>query len=146
MTVKPKLFFDDEAEMLGCLHEWIARLGLSDWWIMARICPATELELPDVAGESKVDHVNKCGRIDILRREDMPDGLMIRQPQELALIHELLHFKFVGFEEKNRDEAYFELMQHQLLEEMAKALYMAKYNLTRSWFVEGAKKKGEKNT
>lgn len=133
--MQPKMFFDSEKEMLSCLNEWKTVLGLSDWWIAGRICMKEDMELVEYAGESEVQHVNRCGLISILRKEDLPDDCIIKQPQEMTLIHELLHFKFVGFEEKNREEAFFELHQHQLLEDMAKALYMAKYNLNWNWFI-----------
>ena len=55
--------------------------------------------------------------------------LLIKQPQEEMLIHELLHFKFIAFDEKTREEACYEIMQHQLIETLARALYSAKYNL-----------------
>lgn len=135
MTPTPKLVFDNEAEMLQCMDEWKTRLGLSDWYIAARICPAEDMELDDCAGESEVQHVNMCGAISILREEDLPKDSLLKQPMELTLIHELLHFKFIAFDEKTREEAVFEIMQHTLIEQLAKALYMAKYNLTPDWFV-----------
>lgn len=142
--MQPKLFFDTQAEMLDCLNEWKGRLALTDWWIAARICAADDMELDDCAGESEVQHVNRCGTINIRRKEDLPDDTIIKQPQELTLIHELLHFKFVGFVEENREEAMFELQQHQLLEDMAKAMYMAKYNLKWDWFINDTHREGAK--
>lgn len=142
--MQPKLFFDTQKEMLDCLNEWKGRLALTDWWIAARICAAEDMKLEDCAGESEVQHINRCGLISIRRKEDLPDDLIIKQPQEMTLIHELLHFKFVGFEEESREEAMYELRQHQLLEDMAKALYMAKYNLKWDWFITDTHREGAK--
>lgn len=131
----PKRFFDSLDEMAAVQKEWQRRLGLSDWWIASTICGREDMELQDVAGESEVQWANKCGTISLLRREDMPDDLLVKEPQELTLIHELLHFKFFTCDADSREGAYYETMQHQLLEEIAKALYMAKYGLSWDWFI-----------
>lgn len=131
----PKMFFDGLDEMAAVQKEWQRRLGLTDWWIASTICGREDMELQDVAGESEVQWANKCGTISLLRREDMPDDLLVKEPQELTLIHELLHFKFFTCDADSREGAYYETMQHQLLEEIAKALYMAKYGLSWDWFI-----------
>lgn len=135
MSRVPKLVFDSEKEMLQCLEEWKTLLGLSDWHIAARICPKEEMKLPECAGESDVQFVNMCGLISILRAEDMPSDMILKQPMEQVLIHELLHFKFISFDEESREEAVFEIAQHQLIETLAKALFMVKYDLTPTWFI-----------
>lgn len=131
----PGMFFETEHDMLDCMHEWQRKLGLSDWFIAGRICPAEDMELEDCAGESEVQFVNKTGLISLLRREELPTDSLLKQPMEQTLIHELLHFLFIGFEVKSREEAVFDIIQHQTIETLAKALYMAKYNLELSWFI-----------
>ena len=135
MNKQPKLVFDSETELLECLEEWKRLLGLSDWHIAARICPKEDMKLPECAGESDVQFVNMCGLINILRAEDLPPYIILKQPMEQVLIHELLHFKFIAFEENSREEAVFEIAQHQLIETLARALFMAKYGLTPTWFI-----------
>ena len=135
MNKQPKLVFDNEKEMLECLEEWKRLLGLSDWHIAARICPKEDMKLHECAGESDVQFVNMCGLISILRAEDLPPDMILKQPMEQVLIHELLHFKFIAFDENSREEAVFEIAQHQLIETLAKALFMAKYGLTPTWFI-----------
>lgn len=135
MSHAPKLVFDNEKELLECLEEWKRLLGLSDWQIAARICPKEDMKLPESAGESEVHHVNMCGLIRILRAEDLPPDLILKQPMEQVLIHELLHFKFIAFDEESREEAVFEIVQHQSIETLSKALFMAKYGLTPTWFI-----------
>lgn len=135
MNKQPKLVFDNEKELLECLEEWKRLLGLSDWHIAARICPKEDMKLHECAGESDVQFVNMCGLISILRAEDLPPDMILKQPMGQVLIHELLHFKFIAFDENSREEAVFEIAQHQLIETLAKALFMAKYGLTPTWFI-----------
>ena len=135
MNKQPKLVFDSEKELLECLEEWKRLLGLSDWHIAARICPKEDMKLPGCVGESDVQFVNMCGLISILRAEDLPPDMILKQPMEQVLIHELLHFKFISFDDKSREEAVFEITQHQLIETLAKALFMAKNGLTPTWFI-----------
>ena len=135
MNKQPKLAFDHEKELLECLVEWKRLLGPYDWQIGARICPKEDMKLPECAGESEVQFVNMCGLISIRRAEDLPPDMILKQPMEQVLIHELLHFKFISFDEKSREEAVFEITQHQLIETLAKALFMAKYGLTPTWFI-----------
>lgn len=135
MAKEPKLYFDSEKEMLDCLDEWQTRLGLRDWKIAVRICKQEDLSDKEWAGESEVQFMHRCGVISILRKEDLPTDMLLKMPQEETLIHELLHFKFVSFEEKTREEAVFEIMQHQLLQTIAHALYSTKYDLDDDWFV-----------
>lgn len=134
--LRPKMDFKDEKEMYSCLEEWKKRLGLSDWQIGIALCTPDEMNLKECAGESEVQWVHKCGTIGILRREYIPDNLLLKQPQEETLIHELLHFKFFSLEERSREESFYEMKQHQLLQEIAMALYMAKYGIDKKWFVE----------
>lgn len=134
-----KIYFDTDKELQECAAEWMRRLGLGDWWITCCLVGIRDMEDQELAGHSDVQHVNRGGTISILRKEDIPDTI-IKTPHELTLIHELLHFKFVGFEESRAtvEGVFFDLCQHQLLEDMAKALFMAKYGLERRWFANDA--------
>lgn len=140
MEKEPKLYFDSEKEMFDCLDEWQTRLGLRDWKIAARICAREDMTDKERAGESEVQFVHRCGLISILRKGDMPADMLLKMPQEETLIHELLHFKFVSFDEKSREEAVFEIMQHQLLQTIAHALYSTKYDLDDNWFINESHK------
>ncbi len=142
MGTEPKMFFENEKQILECLRKWQSRLGLSDWYICARICEADDMPEPLLLGFSNVQHENACGDILLLRKEDIPADTIIKSPQEQTLIHELLHFKFVSFELKSREEAYFDVMQHQTIEVIARALFMAEYNLSHDWFIHDENKHG----
>lgn len=133
---EPKMFFDTEAELFDCLSKWQKRLGLSDWFIAARLCSESDMKLENAAGESEVQHVNMCGMISILRKEDLPNDLLLKQPHEEVLIHELLHFKFITLEPECREDVIYEEHQHQLIELLAKALFLAEYNLQPNWFID----------
>lgn len=127
--------FDTQEELLNCYKKWQSRLGLSDWNIGLALVNPEDIDEGN-AGQSDVQWVNKCGTISILKKEYMPKDSLVKQPHEEILIHEMLHFKFLALESKTREETYFEMKQHQLLQELAKALYMAEYNLQPSWYVE----------
>ena len=132
-----KEYFDTLDELMNCFKKWQPRLGLSDWNIGLALLPAKEMDADDVAGWSEVQWVNRCGAIEIMRKEDMPKDLLIKQVHECTLIHEMLHFKFFSLsvsKDSTVEEMYYDMSQHQLLEELARALFMAEYNLTPEWF------------
>lgn len=134
--MEPKMYIDTEEELIKLAKEWQARLLLSDWAIGFALVPCREMTDIEWAGESNVQFVNRCGTVSILRKEDIPKDLICKQPMECVLIHELLHFKFMTLESSTLEGCYWNEKQHQLLEDMAKALYMAKYNLQMDWFKE----------
>lgn len=134
MPTEPKLYIDTEDELLDLAKEWQNRLLLRDWVIVFALVSARDLSDINFAGESDVQWVNRCGTVSILRKEDIPSDMITKQPMEMTLIHELLHFKFMTLENISLEGCYWNEKQHQLLEDMAKALYMAKYNLTLDWF------------
>lgn len=137
--MKFKEYFDTSEELYECFEKWQPRLGLSDWNIGIALVEPKDME-DERAGESNVQWVNKCGTISILKKEYMPKDMLIRQPHESTLIHEMLHFKFFEAEPNSFESFYFDTMTHQLLEELAKALFLAEYNLPPKWFAgEGSK-------
>lgn len=134
MSKEPKLYIETEDELLELAKEWQNRLLLRDWVIGFALVSARELSDIKFVGESNVQWVNRCGTVSILRKEDIPQDTLMKQPMEMTLIHELLHFKFMAFDNTSLEGCYWNEKQHQLLEDMAKALYMAKYNIKLDWF------------
>lgn len=134
----PKMYFDTEEELFECFKKWQKRLCLSDWNIGLALVEPDDIEKGN-AGESDVQWVHRCGTISILKKEYIPNDLLLKQPHEESLIHEMLHFRFLAFEEKSREEATFEIMQHQLLDDMARALFLAEYDLQSDWFIKESK-------
>lgn len=133
---EPKLFIENKQELNELGKYWQDKLLLQNWIIKFEFLPVLQMSDPAWCGQSNVQWVNRCGTVSLLRKEDIPDDLLVKQPQELTLIHELLHFKFMGFEDCNKtiEGCYWDEKQHQLLEDMAKALYMTKYGLDYGWF------------
>lgn len=114
--------------------EWQHRLFLDHWYIEYGLVDGEDV--PGLGGESTAHWESCAGSISVRRIEQMPNTIT-KNPQELTLVHELLHFKYMPFEEKNGrtiDGAFWDIIQHQMLEQMAKALIMAKYDLDPSWF------------
>lgn len=129
----PIMVFHTDDELQCCLKEWQERLFLSDWNICASLVPGEDI--PDMAGDSTVQWANSCGTIRIREGKDMPVDLIEKEPHEKILVHELLHFKYMGFEGmKTIEGIYWDEKQHQILEQMAKSLIMAKYHLSYDWF------------
>ena len=127
---QPINVFKNQKQLNECLKEWQERLFLEDWVIKAQFG-----EIPDNDhGWNESVPVIKCSLITILR--PLPSEKWIaKQPEELVLIHELLHCKMNIIQSNNDYESVLlDLREHQLLEEIAKSLLMAKYNLKFSWF------------
>lgn len=103
---------------------YIELLGLQDWQV--KFEHTDDLSNGDFAGENESVFSCKCSVIRI--RKTVPK-LEFRQPQELVLIHELLHCKFIMLENNNYDGILLYEYQHQLLDDMAKAIFNARYGL-----------------
>ncbi len=130
---EPKLYIESEEEAVTLFKEWQHRLFLDDWNIQLVFVE----HLGENAGEANVQWTNSCGTISILTEEAIKrEGSMIEKViHEKLIIHELLHFKYMGFNDKSTIEAtYYNELQHRKLEQMSKALYMAKYNVGYEWF------------
>lgn len=133
-VIKPKMYFENREEADKCLAEWKARLFLSDWNI--KLFFDTHLD-DNNSGLSEVIWTLSCGKITMLCKGELEkEDYISKQPQEQILIHELLHFKYLIVENRNAtiEDVHYSENQHQLLEQMAKSLYMTKYNLDYEWF------------
>jgi len=108
------------------LKEWKHRLCLDGWIISASLVETIEGEL---AGDCNSNFVNKTAAIRVLRK--MPKERVTVFPIEKVLIHELLHCKFMSVDNGSMESRFFDEMQHQLLEDMAYALWSAKYKKER---------------
>lgn len=133
MKSEPIIEFKTQEELDICLAEWQERLFLRDWNIKAYLVHRDVI--PGLAGDSNVQWVNSCGTIRILYADEIPSDSIEKEPHEKILVHELLHFKYMGFEgEETIENVFWDEKQHQLLEQMAKSLIMAKYRITYDWF------------
>ena len=116
------------------LEEWQERLGLMDWCIVLRINVKQddfEGEEP-VAGQTKWQNTSKTAVIKVLDEKLYGDRI-IAYDFERILVHELLHIKFNILQQDpfNYETTVFDEFQHQLIEDMAQALIMAKRGKTK---------------
>ena len=127
--------FQDMKQAYDCLQEWKERLFLQDWIIKLKLCTPDEMEIKNCSGYNNFQIENKCAVISILKPEYYGDRI-IKYCAEEILVHELLHCKY-NWVERNYDSievAYYDVLEHSLIEQMAKSLIMAKYNLKLDWF------------
>lgn len=135
--MNPILEFKDEAHAYECLKEWQTRLFLDDWIIKIHFTD----ELRDgetgdeLSGQNSFDMTNKCCVISLARLDEDKKSRIQKVAQEHVLVHELLHCKQGWLSPPTSMEGkYYDVIEHGLLEQMAKSLIMAKYGLPFEWF------------
>jgi hypothetical protein len=126
----PIMEFKDVQEAVASLKEWQICLGLTDWIIKVCLCEPCDLEMENVAGECSYVTVNKTAVIRILQPRYYGDRI-VKYCAEKTLVHELLHCKLALLDTNNDG---FNTVMHQTHEDLAKALIMAKYNVTLDFF------------
>lgn len=111
------------------LDEWKERLGLQEWTINLKINVPHSV-MGNLDGETRFDVVMKCAKIKIVG-EYYDEECWLKYNFERILVHELLHLKLgvLDIYEDNLqyEETVVEHKVHQLIEDMAQALVMAKY-------------------
>ena len=134
-TKEPICIIKDKKELIELLKEWQHRLFLDDWIIKVAIVDKEELD-EDLAGHNSFIFTNKSAMIKLAKIEEEDNDRIAKCCMEYTLVHELLHCKMNLFSNLNSDyeSAYLEAHEHQLLDEMAKSLIMAKYNIDLNWF------------
>ena len=117
--------FDTIEEIKECAKYYVELLGLQDWKIRYKLdVPSNE----DWAGECEHYDVEKCAFITIDNRKH--DDLWFRQAQEKDLLHELLHCKIPLPTTDHWEDLIVEQFYHQLVDDMARAIFFARYKLT----------------
>ena len=133
---EPIMRFENEEQLKEYGKAWQDVLYLNDWIIEYRLVDKLESERDnfEVHGKNTKTLTHKEALIQISRyRTD--DGFSIKVCDEQSLIHELLHCNFeVTMGEPAIEDLFYEEMQHQKLEFMARSLLRAKYNLSKEWF------------
>jgi hypothetical protein len=117
--------FDNVEQIKACAKFYIELLGLQDWKI---VFAHTDNFNEDWAGQCESVYAEKCARISI--RKTIPDDLWFKQPQELTLIHELLHCKFPIQDDGSLQGNLYYTIWHQILDDVARAIFNVRYNLT----------------
>jgi hypothetical protein len=112
------------------LNEWQERLGLQDWAIILRF-NLSEEDMQGDAGTTVWNNVNKVAEVHIIQEGDY--NSIIPYDYERILVHELLHIKFgyLQIEPSNYEEQVLDEAQHQLIDDLARALVMAKRGETK---------------
>ena len=125
------------------LEEWQERLGLQDWAIVLRYnCKFNDLETENACGETLWSNTIKNATIKIVSQEEYGNDRSLPYDFEKILVHELLHIKFGlldlmnnSYESKVVDE-----LRHQLIDDLARALVMAKRGETKRKLEKNCKK------
>lgn len=131
--MEPIMEFEDEKQAYLCMNEWKHRLFLDDWIIKIELLQPDDM--PDMDGHNSFVVERKSCIVNICIPNNDIRGRIEKFCAEKTLVHELLHCKYNIVEEDNTYEGVLvEIHQHTLLEQMAKSLIMAKYNLDLNWF------------
>lgn len=133
----PIIEFADEAQANECLKEWQTRLFLTDWIITVELHDLDRM--PDGRNLGYCTHyeTTQVAHITIARlTEQQASGELYRPCHERVLIHELMHCKRLSFSSNTEtvEQATFYESEHTHIEQMAKSLLMAKYNIGLDWF------------
>lgn len=134
---QPIMEFTSDEHLQSCIEEWKKVLFLQGWVIKGKL----EDELTDpngneLAGLNQFQVSNQCSLIRIVKANPDITSRIVKYCAEATLVHELLHCKY-NWAQKSADSieyAYFDTLEHGLLEQMAKSLIMVKYDLPFEWF------------
>lgn len=125
------------------LEEWQERLGLQDWAIVLRCnCKFEDLATEDSVGETLWSTSIKNATIKIISKEQYGNDRTLPYDFEKTLVHELLHIKFSLIDILNNtyESKVVDELRHQLIDDLARALVMAKRGQTKRQLEEGCKK------
>lgn len=133
----PIMEFETEEQLQACIEYWKKVLFLQDWVIKGKLVDELyDSNDNELAGNNNFQIPNKCSLIQIVRANEDIKSRIVKYCAEATLVHELLHCKY-NWTEKCSDSieyAYYENLEHSLIEQMSKSLIMVKYNLPFEWF------------
>lgn len=131
----------DDSKVESLFNEWKERLGLQDWTIALRYnCKMEDMEL-EGAGETDWNNINKCGTIKIISKEEYGNDRILDYDFERILVHELLHCKFgvIDITDRTYESHVADELRHQLIDDLARALVMAKRGETKRKLAKSCK-------
>ena len=136
---EPIMEFVDETQAYECLKEWQKRLFLDDWVIRLYLVEFGQLKTPDgdeLYGRCLYTPELKTACVKISKKDADDSDVVLKYCAEKVLLHELLHCKFMLADNapQNTEGTFFALVEHSIIEEMAKAFIMAKYGLPFEFF------------
>lgn len=134
MLESPIMKFVSQRQLNRCLREWQTRLFLNHWVIKVIVC--NPKDLPGAWGDNHITYENNTALIRLVRPTKKTTNKIMKYCMEQVLIHELLHCKYITIKTQHPqiEDICYERVQHELLDQMAKSLIMAKYNLKLKWF------------
>ena len=136
-NLTPIMEFESEEQLQSCIEEWKKILFLQDWVIKGKLVDELYNDSGnELAGDNNFQIANKCSLIRIVKANEDIKSRIVKYCAEATLVHELLHCKY-NWTEKHSDSieyAYYENLEHSLIEQMAKSLIMVKYELPFEWF------------
>lgn len=133
---EPILEFENIAAAYKCLAEWQKRLFLDDWIIKLELEEhPIECDGEQCSAMHSTKYSIKTSVISIFRKAHA-ENRITKHAAEHILVHELLHLKYpmYNFATETPQDIEYREMTHALIEQMAKSLMMAKYNITYEWF------------
>lgn len=136
-----KMINKKEAEKL--LEEWQERLGLQDYAIALRYnCKFSDLETQESCGETVWVNSIKTATIRIISEEEHGNDRVLDYDFEKTLVHELLHIKFglVDMLYNTYESKVVDEVRHQLIDDLARALIMAKRGETKRKLAKNCRK------
>lgn len=116
------------------LNEWQERLGLQDYTIILRYnCKFSDLETENACGETLWSNSIRNATIRIISEEEYGNDRSLDYDFEQILVHELLHIKFgiIDLIDNTYESKVVDEVRHQLLDDLARALVMAKRGETK---------------
>lgn len=134
--MKPIIIFNCPKQAEDCLLEWQSRLNLQNWIINVHL----NYHHPCIApawGKSKIYRAIHISEIHIpMPKPGQINTFPEKYCQELIVVHELMHCKLAGHDAdpSTTEGFYYENEQHAILEDIAKALIMSRYDLDFEWF------------
>lgn len=138
--MKPIEEFENKERLAECLKWWKDKLFLGHWIIVADVvdivkdCDGEEHD--DFAGYNDFVYESMQSHIQIISK-DSYKGFLEKYCAEKILVHELLHCKYNWLSNRDSYEGvYVVTVEHSLLEQMAKTLIMAKYDLDMGYFAK----------
>jgi hypothetical protein len=126
----PVVKFKDNEQLNAYLKEWQSKLQLTDWLITASLTEGKcYIGKEECSGKNIYQVENRLSAITISNYWD--EDFMTKQYQELVLVHELLHLiiPIENHNEETLETIMYDRTMHGIIERMAKALIMAKYDM-----------------
>jgi hypothetical protein len=126
----PIMEFKTIEEAKECLNEWKDRLCLHGWTIKIKLSEPHEFKNENCDGECEYTLTVASALIRILKPEYYGDRLL-KYCAERILVHELLNCAWGHLDTGDKG---FNRLQHSIMEQTARALICAKYDLPINWF------------